>query len=228
MATVVKTASIIAMYRFFSITFFGIHGIWEMTIAILAAITIVIGNLTGIYQPNLKRMLAYSSISHSGYMMLAMVAFSSNTANALLFYAISYSIATIAAFAILILVREARGNDYFGSFNGIAGNNRLVAFTLAVAMLSLTGIPPLAGFIGKYFLFSAAIEQGWLWLVLIAIAGSAISAGYYFKPIIAMYFREDQGTILQASPAFRANIILLTLLTLLLGIFPFLLSNLLK
>jgi len=226
MATVVKTASIIAMYRFFSITFFGIHGVWEMTVAILAAITIVIGNVTGIYQPNLKRMLAYSSISHSGYMMLAMVAFSNHTANALLFYAIAYSVATIAAFAILILVREARGNDYFGSFNGIAKNNRIEAFTLAVAMLSLTGIPPLAGFIGKYFLFAAAIEQGWLWLVIIAIAGSAISVGYYFKPIIAMYFREDEGTLLQTGRPVKVNILLLTLLTLLLGVLPFMLSGL--
>ncbi|MCX6287735.1 MAG: NADH-quinone oxidoreductase subunit N [Bacteroidetes bacterium] len=226
MASVVKTASVVAMYRFFSITFFGIHGVWEMTVAILAGITIVIGNVTGLYQPNLKRMLAYSSISHSGYMMLAMVAFSGRTANALLFYAVAYSIATIAAFAILILIREARGNDYFGSFNGIAKNNRIEAFTLAVAMLSLTGIPPLAGFIGKYFLFAAAIEQGWLWLVIIAIAGSAISVGYYFKPIIAMYFREDQGTILQAGRPFKISILFLTILTLLLGVLPFLLSGL--
>jgi len=226
MATVVKTASVFAMYRFFSITFFGIHGVWEMTIAVLAAVTIVIGNFTGLYQPNLKRMLAYSSISHSGYMMLAMVAFSVRTANALLFYSISYSIATIAAFAILILVREAMGNDYFGSFNGIAKKNRVEAFTLAVAMLSLTGIPPLAGFIGKYFLFAAAIEQGWLWLVIVAIAGSAVSVGYYFKPIIAMYFREDNGIILKASRPFSISILFLTILTLLIGLLPFLISGL--
>ncbi len=226
MATVVKTASVFAMYRFFSITFFGIHGVWEMTIAILAGITIVIGNVTGLYQPNLKRMLAYSSISHSGYMMLAMVAFSGRTANALLFYSVAYSIATIAAFAILILVRESRGNDYFGSFNGLSRNNRIEAFTLAVAMLSLTGIPPLAGFMGKYFLFAAAIEQGWLWLVIIAIAGSAISVGYYFKPIIAMYFREDQGTILKSSRTYKAHILVLTILILLLGVLPFLISGL--
>ncbi|MCX6280852.1 MAG: NADH-quinone oxidoreductase subunit N [Bacteroidetes bacterium] len=226
MATVVKTASVFAMYRFFSIAFFGIHGVWEMTIAILAGITIVIGNVTGIYQPNLKRMLAYSSISHSGYMMLAMVAFSGRTANALLFYAIAYSIATIAAFAILILVREARGNDYFGSFNGLSKNNRLEAFTLTVAMLSLTGIPPLAGFIGKYFLFAAAIEQGWLWLVIIAIAGSAVSVGYYFKPIISMYFREDQGILLKADWPFKIAILFLAILIILLGILPFLVSGL--
>ena len=226
MASVVKIASVVAMYRFFSITFFGIHGVWEMTVAILAGITIIIGNVTGIYQPNLKRMLAYSSISHSGYMMLAMVAFSGYTATALLFYAVAYSVATISAFAILILVREAKGNDYFGSFNNLAKHNRIEAFTPAVAMLSLTGIPPLAGFMGKYFLFSAAIEQGWLWLVIIAIAGSAVSVGYYFKPIIAMYFREDQETVLQAGPSYKAHILFLTLLTILLGFLPFLLSGL--
>jgi NADH-quinone oxidoreductase subunit N len=226
MASVVKIASVVAMYRFFSITFFGIHGVWEMTVAILAGITIIIGNVTGIYQPNLKRMLAYSSISHSGYMMLAMVAFSVHTATALLFYAVAYSVATISAFAILILVREAKGNDYFGSFNSLAKHNRIEAFTLAVAMLSLTGVPPLAGFMGKYFLFSAAIEQGWLWLVIIAIAGSAVSVGYYFKPIIAMYFREDQGIVLQSSRSYKAHILFLTLITILLGFLPFLLSGL--
>jgi len=226
MATVVKTASVVALYRFFSIAFFGVHGVWEMTIAVLAAVTIVIGNVTGLYQPNLKRMLAYSSVSHSGFMMLAMVAFSEHTANALLFYAATYSVATIAAFAILILVREARGNDYFGSFNGLAKSNRIEAFTLAVAMLSLTGIPPLAGFVGKYFLFSAAIEKGWLWLVMVAIAGSAVSVGYYFKPIIAIYFREDQGTLLQSGFTYKLQILILTLLTILLGFLPFLISGL--
>jgi NADH-quinone oxidoreductase subunit N len=226
MATVVKTASVVAMYRFFSIAFFGIHGVWEMTVAVLAAFTIIIGNVTGLYQPNLKRMLAYSSISHSGYMMLAMVAFSARSANALLYYTLTYSVATMAAFAILILVREARGNDYFGSFNGISKRYPIEAFTLAAAMLSLTGIPPLAGFIGKYFLFAAAIEQGWLWLVLISILGSAISVGYYFKPIIAMYFRDEQGTELTPGFSYRIHVLLLALLILVLGLFPSLLSGL--
>ncbi len=227
MATVVKTASIVAMYRFFTHTFYGIHGVWETTIWVLAALTILLGNLTGVYQPNLKRMLAYSSISHSGYMLLAVVAFSPLSDNALLLYTLSYSIATISAFGILILIREANGNDYFGSMNGMAKTNPLEAFCLTIAMLSLAGIPPLAGFMGKYFLFTTALEKGLLWLVLIAIAGSAISITYYFRPIVAMYMKENEGVKLNAGPVFKAHLIFLTLLLILIGVMPFLVIGLL-
>jgi len=227
MATVVKTASIVALYRFFSIVFSGIHGEWETTIAILAAMTIILGNLTGIYQPNLKRMLAYSSISHSGYMMLAVVAFSPLTANALLLYTVSYSLATIIAFGILILIREIHGNDNFTSFNGLSKTNPLEAFCLTIAMLSLTGIPPLAGFMAKYYLFVTAIEMNYLWLVLIAIGGSAVSVAYYFKPIVAMYLKEPTGIKLNAGKPYQTHLVFMTILVILLGLMPFLLTNLL-
>jgi len=221
MATVVKTASIVAMFRFFTHTFYGIHGVWETTIWILAIVTILLGNLTGVYQPNLKRMLAYSSISHSGYMLLAVVAFSLMSDNALLLYTLSYSIATILAFGILILIREAHGDDYFSSLNGMARTNPLEAFCLTIAMLSLTGIPPLAGFMAKYYLFTTALEQGLVWLVIVAIAGSAISAAYYFKPIIAMYLKESEGVKLKVELSYKVHLIFMTLLVILIGLLPF-------
>ncbi len=227
MATVVKTASIIAMYRFFSHTFFGIHGVWETTIWILAALTILLGNVTGVYQPNLKRMLAYSSISHSGYMLIAVVSFGPLSENALLLYTLTYSIATISAFGILILIREANGNDYFGSMNGMAKTNPVEALCLTIAMLSLAGIPPLGGFMAKYFLFTTALSQGILWLVIIAIAGSAISVAYYFKPIMAMYLKENEGAKLNAGTLFKAQLIFLTLLLVMIGVMPFLVIGLL-
>jgi NADH-quinone oxidoreductase subunit N len=227
MATVVKTASIVALYRLFSMAFPAIRDIWEVTLGILAALTIIVGNLTGIYQPNLKRMLAYSSISHSGYMMLAVLAFSSYTSVSLLLYSVCYSVATVTAFGILILMRGIRGNDHFTSFEGLAKQNPLEAFCLAVSMLSLTGIPPLAGFMAKYFLFSTAIEKGFLWLVIIAILGSAISAAYYFKPIIAAYLKEGDGMKLESTLGFKAHIVFLTLLTVLLGLLPFFVIGLL-
>ncbi len=227
MATVVKTASIIAMYRFFSHTFFGIHGVWETTIWILAALTILLGNFTGVYQPNLKRMLAYSSISHSGYMLIAVVSFGPLSENALLLYTLTYSIATISAFGILILIREATGNDYFGSMNGLAKTNPVEALCLTIAMLSLAGIPPLGGFMAKYFLFTTALSQGILWLVIIAIAGSAISVAYYFKPITAMYLKENVGSKLNSGTLFKAQLIFLTLLLVMIGVMPFLVIGLL-
>jgi NADH-quinone oxidoreductase subunit N len=227
MATVVKTASIVALYRLFCLAFPVIHGLWENTLWIFAVLTIVLGNLTGLYQPSLKRMLAYSSISHSGYMIMAVLAFSPSTPNALLLYAASYSIATVTAFGVLILIRGHKGNDLFTSFEGLAKKNPLEALCLTIALLSLAGIPPLAGFMGKYFLFSVAIEQGYLWIVIIAIIGSAISAAYYFKPIISMYLKEGDGIELEVSRVFKINIIVLTLMTILLGFLPFLLMGLL-
>jgi NADH-quinone oxidoreductase subunit N len=227
MATVVKIASIIALYRVFSICFSSINSIWETLLWILAALTIILGNLTGLYQPGLKRMLAYSSISHSGYMMLAILAFSAHTADALLLYAISYSLATVLAFGILILVRGATGNDSFTSFNGMARKNPMEAFCLTVAMFSLAGIPPLAGFMAKYYLFTTALEQRLVWLVLIALLGSMISVAYYFKPVMAMYFKEGEAMKMESGLAFRINIVVLTALILLAGMLPFLVITLL-
>ena len=227
MATVVKIASIIALYRVFTICFISVSATWETLLWILAALTILLGNLTGLYQPGLKRMLAYSSISHSGYMMLAILAFSGRTSNALLLYAIGYALATVLAFGILILVRGAKGNDDFTSFNGMARKNPLEAFCLTVAMLSLTGIPPLAGFMAKYYLFTTALEKGFVWLVLIALLGSMISAAYYFKPVIAMYLKEGDPGKMESGLAFRINVIVITVLILLVGILPFLFTNLL-
>ncbi len=227
MATVVKTASIVAMFRFFTHTFHGIHGVWETTIWVMAAFTILLGNLTGVYQPNLKRMLAYSSISHSGYMLLAVVAFSAMSDNALLLYTLSYSIATISAFGILILIREAHGNDYFSSLNGMAKSNPLEAFCLAVSMLSLAGIPPLAGFMAKYYIFTTALEKGLVWLVLIAVAGSAISVAYYFKPIMAMYLKESNGVKLNVETPYKVTLLFMTILIILIGVLPFLLVGIL-
>jgi NADH-quinone oxidoreductase subunit N len=226
MATVVKTASIVALYRLFSVCLYGAHPMWETTLAVLAALTILLGNFTGLYQPNLKRMLAYSSISHSGYMMLAVVAFGERSAGTLLLYTLAYSLATITAFGILILIREVYGNDRFESFNGLAKKNPVEAVCLTVAMLSLTGIPPLAGFFAKYYLFVTAIDKGFLWLVIIAIIGSAVSAGYYFKPIIGMYLKEGDGSILKAERSYRIHLVFMTILIILLGFVPFLVTGL--
>jgi NADH-quinone oxidoreductase subunit N len=227
MATVVKVASIVALFRLFNNCFSSIRDVWEPTLWILAVLTILVGNFTGLYQPNLKRMLAYSSISHSGYMMLAILAFSIRSSGALLLYAASYSVATVTAFGILILIRGEKGNDMYTSFEGISKKNPVEAICLTIALLSLTGIPPLAGFMAKYYLFTTAIEQGYLWLVIIAVLGSAISVVYYFKPIISMYLKEGDGIKLESEADFKIKIIFLTILTLTLGFLPALLINLL-
>ena len=223
MSTVVKIAGIAAFYRLFDICFSNISGLWVNTLLIFSVATILIGNLAGLYQNNMKRLLAYSSIAHAGYMIMGIVAINEMSAGALLLYSVSYSIVTIAAFGIIILVREVRHNDDIETFNGLARTNPYMAFTLTIAMLSLTGIPPLAGFTAKYYIFTTAMENGYLWLVIVALLGSAVSAVYYFRPIIAMYLKEGDWPAIPVTTTYRIQLISITILTLLLGLIPSLL-----
>ena len=220
MSTVVKIAVIAAFYRLFDTCFHNVQQLWTNTLVVFAAATIIVGNLAGLYQNNMKRLLAYSSISHAGYMLLGIVSVNDITAGALLLYTISYSIVTIAAFGIIILVRSVRQNDDIETFNGLARTNPYMAFTLTIAMLSLTGIPPLAGFTAKYYIFTSAMQNGHLWLVILALLGSAVSAVYYFKPIIAMYMKEGTWPPVPVTTTYSAQLIAITILTLLLGIIP--------
>jgi NADH-quinone oxidoreductase subunit N len=223
MSTVVKIAGIAAFYRLFDICFSNVSEIWVKTLLVFSIATIFVGNLAGLYQNNMKRLLAYSSIAHAGYMIMGIVAINTTSAGALLLYSASYSIVTIAAFGIIILVREVRHNDDIETFNGLARTNPYMAFTLTIAMLSLTGIPPLAGFTAKYYIFSTAMENGYLWLVILALLGSAVSAVYYFKPIIAMYFKEGTWPAIPVTTAYRIQLISITILALVLGLVPSLL-----
>ena len=220
MVTVVKIASFIALFRVFSIAFPAIHETWEPLLWIMAVLTIVIGNLTGLYQSSLKRMLAYSSISHSGYMLLAILAFGEHSASALLYYSGAYAVATVIAFAVLIQVRKTRGTDNYTVIEGMAKTNPVEALTLSVSLLSLLGIPPLAGFMGKYFLFSGAVANNFIWLVIIAVIGSAISVGYYFRPIVAIYLKEAKEEKIKGTITEKVILVFLAIMTLLLGLFP--------
>jgi NADH-quinone oxidoreductase subunit N len=223
MATVVKIAGIGAFYRLFDICFRNVSEIWVNTLLIFSVATIFAGNLAGLYQTNMKRLLAYSSISHAGYMIMGIVALNKTSAGALLLYSVSYSLVTIAAFGIIMLVREVRHNDDIDTFNGLAKTNPYTAFGLTISMLSLTGIPPLAGFAAKYYIFSTAMENGYLWLVIMALLGSAISAVYYFRPIIAMYLKEGNWPAIPVTKTYKIQLVSITILALLLGLIPSLL-----
>lgn len=220
MATVVKTAGFAAFYRLFSMAFTGAGEFWVAAVAIVAALTMILANTTAIFQSNFKRMMAYSSVSHAGYLMMAiLVAGQPGAAGAILFYTLSYSIATICAFACFILVSEQNHDESFSAFNGLSKKQPLVAAAMAVSMLSLAGIPPTAGFFGKYFVFTAALGQ-YPWLVVLAVINSAVSIYYYFKVIIAMYFSKEENRYAVFIPRiFRLTIagglLLIGLLTLL-------------
>lgn len=230
MSTVVKTAGFAAFYKLLHVAFSGVYSSWLSTVLGLSVLTMLVGNLGAVVQSSSKRMLAYSSISHAGYLLIALVAFSTERSPAaLFFYSLAYSISTVAAFGVIKLVADARdGREDYGALRGLGRTNPVLAIALTVSMLSLAGIPLTAGFFGKFFLFSAAIEQGYFGLVVLAVLMSAVGLYYYFKPIIAMYVSDDDETLAEVpvTTAEKATLWLLTGLTVLLGILPGLLSGL--
>lgn len=222
MATVVKTAGFAAFYRLFSLAFPAAIDFWSVPVTMIAALTMTAANVTAIFQMDFKRMMAYSSISHAGYLLLAILAIGSvGSDRALLFYTLTYSLATIVAFGAYMVLAEQNDDSSFSAFNGLSKKQPLLAAVLAIAMLSLAGIPPTAGFFGKYFLFTAAFAKA-PWLIVLAVINSAISIYYYFKVIIAMYFSREENEYTTVVPVgvrwvVLVGILLIALLTLLPG-----------
>jgi NADH-quinone oxidoreductase subunit N len=220
MITAIKVAGFAAFLRLTNDCFPGDNAIWSGTLAIIASLSIIVGNLAAIGQTSAKRMLAYSSIAHTGYLLIAIVCLQTNSSNVILFYSYAYVFANLGAFAILIVLREVSGNTSLESFNGLGKLNKLSAIAFTIAMLSLTGIPPLAGFMAKYNLFTLAIQHGYLWLVIIAILGSVVSIFYYFRPIINIYMKPADRKTISLTNIATLTIILITLFSLVLGFIP--------
>ncbi|BAU56232.1 NADH-quinone oxidoreductase subunit N [Mucilaginibacter gotjawali] len=226
MSTVAKTAAFAAFLRLFSACFAPVSDFWVPVLLVITIITLFIGNITALYQQSFKRMLAFSSISHAGYLLFAIVALGASSANSVFMYATAYSIASIIAFGALILVQQQSGSDNFDSFNGLAKKNPFLAVVLTIAMLSLAGIPLTAGFIGKFFMFSGALLQFKLVLVLLAVVNAVISIFYYFRVIIAMYFRDAERAELTVPVYYQLVLGFAALVTILIGIYPGFISNL--
>ena len=231
MATIVKVAAFIAFIRLFENSFGKVHEQWQTLIAVIAAATLFIGNLTAVFQQSVKRMLAYSSIAQAGFMLLALFALNDTAKEGLILYAAAYSLATIGIFAILIKM-----HDYtIEGFNGLSKQQPVLAVTATIFLLSLTGIPLTAGFQSKLFMLMAALRNGHhIWLVVFAVLCAAISAYYYFKIIQAIFFKEGseqvqtQGSIAMGqtiTPAFKFLLIFTATLIIILGIFPSLLTE---
>jgi NADH-quinone oxidoreductase subunit N len=222
MATIVKAAAFIAFIRLFDESFGRLQSQWQIWIALITAATLLIGNITAVFQQSVKRMLAYSSIAQAGFMMLALYAMNADAKEGLLLYSAAYSLATIGIFAVLIKM-----SDYtFEGFNGLAKQQPLMAASTTIFLLSLAGIPLTAGFISKFYMLKAAMATGKnLWLVIFAVLMAAVSVYYYFRVIQAMYFKEGQAKALAISSAFKWTLVSLAALIILLGIFPSLLLN---
>lgn len=226
MSTVVKTAGFAAFLRLFAGVFQPLHDFWMPALMVIVIVTLCVGNITALYQKNFKRMLAYSSISHAGYLLFSLIVLTANSASNVLVYAAAYTFASIVAFAVLILVKQKTGSDSFDSFKGLAKHNPLAALALTIAMLSLAGIPLTAGFIGKYLMFLNVMQNYQTLLVVIAILNALVGFYYYFKVIIAMYFKD--GDEIELSVPFQYKIVLLlgAMITVILGVYPTLILNL--
>jgi NADH-quinone oxidoreductase subunit N len=221
MATIVKTAAFAAFLRLFYTCFQGSAGTWTSIVVVMASLTLLVGNITAVLQTSTKRMLAYSSIAHAGYMLLGLVALNGYSQSSILMYTLAYSVGSITSFGVLGYVAKARGGDSIDSFNGLAKTNPFLAFVMTVALLSLAGIPPTAGFFAKYYIFTAAFQAGHAWLVLVAILASLIGVYYYFKIIIAMYFKHNNNeSAIELSFNHKLLFVITVLITIALGLMP--------
>lgn len=217
MATIVKVAGFIAFIRLFEGCFGNVQKQWQLLVAIIAAATLFIGNITAVFQQSVKRMLSYSSIAQAGFMLFALVAMNDMAKEGLIFYAAAYSLATIGIFAVLLKMK-----DYtFEGFNGLAKRQPVLAATNAIFLLSLAGIPATAGFWAKFYMLSAAISNGnVMWLVIVGVLCAAISVYYYFRVIQAMYFKEGEAQEIETSAGFKGLLIVIAVVVIILGIFP--------
>lgn len=220
MATIVKAAAFFAFVRLFENSFGTVQGQWQKLIVIITAATLLVGNLTAVFQQSVKRMLAYSSIAQAGFMMFALFALNDKGKEGLVLYAAAYSLATIGIFAVLIKM-----NDYtIDGFNGLAKKQPVLALASTIFLLSLTGIPLTAGFQSKFYMLIAAVKDGHqLWLVIFAVLCAAISAYYYFRVIQAMYFKDADESAQQewdVTPGFKTLLLVTAALIIVLGIYP--------
>ena len=223
MATLVKTSAFAGFYRIFFNSMGTGNPHFYTTIAAISVVTILVGNILAISQTSVKRMLAYSGIAQAGYMLLTLLVMNQQSTIALLFYLGSYSVATLAAFAVLNTVSRARGSEDFEAFNSLGKSHPLLAMIMTISMLSLAGIPPAVGFFSKFYLFATVLNtgtEGSVWLVAIAIVGSLISVYYYFKLIMAMYAKEGEVKPYEVNFVYKTILVLMTAAIILLGISP--------
>ena len=223
MAVGIKAAAFAAFARVFMNTLAVFSADWTGVLWVLAVLTMTVGNVTALMQRNIKRMLAYSSVAHAGYLLVGMVAGGEAGGSAVLFYLIGYAFMTLGAFAVVIALGHRRQpNENLDDYAGVGFRSPFLGATMAVFMLSLSGIPPLVGFVGKFYIFSAAVKSGYTGLAIIGVLNSVVSVYYYVGVLVRMYMTE--GTTEVTAPSSRpylfATLLLTVAGTVLLGLFP--------
>jgi len=223
MAVGVKLGAFAGFVRIFLVNLGPLSAHWSEVFWVIAALTMTTGNLIAIVQTNIKRMLAYSAIAHAGYLLVGMTAAGPESGAAVLYYLLGYAFTNLGAFAVVVaLERTGEVTDLISDYRGLAKRAPALAAAMALFLLSLTGVPPLAGAMGKLYIFNAALKEGYVGLVVIAALNSAVSAYFYVSVIIAMYMEEGGLDVarLGRKPALVAAIGLSAIATVLIGIYP--------
>ncbi len=220
MSTIVKIGAIAGFYRLFSVVL-SFYSQYTFLLLIISVLTIVIGNIIAASQSNVKRLLAYSSIGHAGFIILGITVMNASTPYVVWYYLMAYSLASIAAFWVLILVVKNDEEEDISIFNGLVKRNPVLAGTMTLALLSMAGIPPLAGFFAKYFVLINVIDKGYLLIAVMAILASLIGVYYYFKLIIAMFTGAAEDASVIEIPAFtKLMLLLISALMIVAGVMP--------
>ena len=201
MSVGVKAAAFAALLRVFLVAFPTLAPDWSVLLAVVATVTMVTGNTVALFQRNIKRMLGYSSIAHAGYLLVAIVAASHAGAASLLFYAVGYAAMNLGAFAIVVVLgRAGEERVAISDYAGLSQRQPLLAALMATFMFALAGVPPTVGFVGKFYVFSAAVDAGYVWLALAGLASSVASAYYYLRVVYQMYMVDPKEVVASHSP----------------------------
>lgn len=227
MSTLAKVVAVATLYKLVSSLDANVSTMFTNVVAIISVLSMTVGNIMALRQNNVKRMLAFSGISHAGFMLMTLLNIA-NSQGSLLYYTCAYALAGIASFAVIIFVTRNKDNEDILNFNGLGKTNPLMAGILTASLLSMAGIPIFAGFFAKFMLFSNTIESGYLLVVIAAVINSIISVGYYFKLILAMYAREPNEVGEKTPFAYYFVGITSILLNIAIGIFPDFVIGLLK
>ncbi|MBP2283833.1 NADH-quinone oxidoreductase subunit N [Flavobacterium sp. CG_23.5] len=226
MSTLAKVVAMATLYKLLSVMNADVSEAFKIIVVVISMASMTVGNIMALRQTNVKRMLAFSGISHAGFMLMTLLSLSTS-AGSLLYYASAYSLSGIAAFCVILYVCKNRNNEDITNFHGLGKTNPLLAAILTAALLSMAGIPIFAGFFAKLVLFNQTIQAGYLALVIVAVINSIISVGYYFKLILAMYSKEPNEERKGTPFLIYAVAILAIVLNIALGLFPSLVLDLL-
>ncbi len=226
-----KAAGFAVMLRFFRLAFTNVlpdnswtiigNIDWHFVLAGLAVLTMTLGNLVALWQTNLKRMLAYSSIAHAGYLLMAVAVLNNTGVAAVLIYFVVYMIMNLGAFLVVQLIADKTGSEQIDDYTGLGYRSPLIGVAFTVFLISLTGLPPTAGFIGKLYVFTAVVNAGYLWLAVIGVLNSVVSLYYYVRIVRNMYLRDvdSQKEKITFGPAILVLVLLLAIPTLVLGMY---------